>query len=162
MLYPNQEFEALKNALISHNESVIHTSIENIIIFMEQNQMPLYLARGICFELIRLVNEHCQGQKSVAGNSPIELSGMETAQEIIQLLHSWNAQLKDLTEQASKKAVDVYKRQLHTSHRLVSTLPYIPDRTSAFLYYMDNFYSLMPNLLKYENNTNYISEFRDN
>ena len=105
VLYPNQEFEALKNALISHNESVIHTSIENIIIFMEQNQMPLYLARGICFELIRLVNEHCQRQKSVAGNSPIELSGMETAQEIIRLLHSWNAQLKDLTEQSSKKAV---------------------------------------------------------
>lgn len=105
VLYPNQEFEALKNALISHNESAIHVSIQNIITFMEQNQMPLYLARSICFELIRLVNEHCQGQKSIAGNSPIELSGMETAQEIIQLLHNWNEQLKDLTGQVSKKAV---------------------------------------------------------
>lgn len=105
ILYPHQDFEALKNSLSVHNEQAIHSSIQNIICFMEQNQMPLYLARNICFDLIHMVNEHCQGQKNSSAVSPIRLSGMETAQEIIQMLRQWSEKLHDFTVKVSKKAV---------------------------------------------------------
>jgi two-component system response regulator YesN len=72
---------------------------------MEQSQLPLYLARSICFDLIHLVNEHCRGQKNAASNSPIELSGMETAQEIIQMLRAWSEHLSGLTASAAKRVV---------------------------------------------------------
>ncbi len=104
VLYPHQDFEALKNSLSVHNEQGIHSSIQNIICFMEKNQMPLYLARNICFDLIHMVNEHCQAQKDSSSISPIRLSGMETAQEIIQMLRQWSEQLHDLTARSSKKA----------------------------------------------------------
>ena len=64
VVYPYKEFEALRNALLSHNEQNIREVIQNIIGFMEQSQLPLYLARSICFDLIHLVNEHCRGQKT--------------------------------------------------------------------------------------------------
>lgn len=103
MVYPHQEFENLKNALLSHNEQNIREVIQNIISFMGQRQLPLYLARSICFDLIHMVNKHCL-QKNAAANSPIELSGMETAQEIIQMLYSWSKNLSGLTTPDGKRA----------------------------------------------------------
>lgn len=102
VVYPNQEFEALKNALLTHNEQHIRAAIQNIIQFMEQSQLPLYLARSICFDLIHLVNEHCRGQKNAVSNSPLELSGMETAQEIIIMLRKWSENLNGLTSTVKK------------------------------------------------------------
>ena len=105
VVYPHKEFESLRNALFSKNEQNIRDAIQNIIHFMEQSQLPLYLARSICFDLIHLVNEHCRGQKNAASNSPIELSGMETAQEIIQMLRAWSEHLSGLTTSAAKRVV---------------------------------------------------------
>lgn len=105
VVYPHKEFESLRNALFSQNEQNIRDAIQNIIHFMEQSQLPLYLARSICFDLIHLVNEHCRGQKNAASNSPIELSGMETAQEIIQMLRAWSEHLSGLTTSAAKRVV---------------------------------------------------------
>jgi two-component system response regulator YesN len=105
VFYPHNEFEALRNALLSHKEQNIREAIQNIIGFMEQSQLPLYLARSICFDLIHLVNEHCRGQKNAASNSPLELSGMETAQEIIRLLQNWSENLHGLTTSTEKRVV---------------------------------------------------------
>lgn len=105
VFYPHKEFETLRNALLSHNEQNIREAIQNIIGFMEQSQLPLYLARSICFDLIHLVNEHCRGQKNAASNSPLELSGMETAQEIIRMLRNWSENLHGLTTSAEKRVV---------------------------------------------------------
>lgn len=103
VVYPHQEFEVLRNALLSQNEQNIYSAVQNIIGFMEQRLLPLYLARSICFDLIHLVNEHCRGMRPTVSNSPLELSGMETAQEIIQMLRSWSESLKEFTTPAYKK-----------------------------------------------------------
>lgn len=105
VVYPHKEFEALRNSLVSHNEQSIRTAIQNIIQFMEERQLPLYLARSICFDLIHLVNKHCRGQKTAASSSPIELSGMETAQEIIKMLRAWSGNLNVLSGPASKRVI---------------------------------------------------------
>lgn len=103
--YPHQEFEALKNTLLSQNEKHIRVAIQTIIQFMEQAQLPLYLARSICFDLIHLVNEHCHNQKHTTSGSPLQLSGVETAQEIIQMLRTWSEQLSGLTALPSRKVM---------------------------------------------------------
>lgn len=104
VVYPNQEFEALRNAFSSQKEKRIRTAITNVIQFMQQKQLPLYLARSICFDLIHLVNEHSQNRKKTTFNSPIELSGMETAQEIIAMLCSWSENLVDFSSTPSTRA----------------------------------------------------------
>lgn len=104
MVYPHQEFEILRNALSSRSEQNIRSAIQNIIQFMDQGQIPLYLARSICFDLIHLVNEHSQGPKQVQSGSPLELSGMETALEIIQMLRTWSEQLSGFSGSSVKQA----------------------------------------------------------
>ena len=57
LVYPNQEFEQLQNALAAHNEQSVRCAVQNIIQFMEQKRLPLYLARSICFDLLHMVSE---------------------------------------------------------------------------------------------------------
>jgi len=94
--YPHQEFELLHTALLSRKETAIRSSIQAIIRFMEQNRLPLYLARSICFDLIHMVNEHFYQQKDSVSGSPLELTGVETSQEIIQMIRNWSRQLGNL------------------------------------------------------------------
>jgi len=91
LVYPNQEFEQLQNALAAHNEQSIRLAVQNIIQFMSRQRLPLYLARSICFDLVHMVSEYYKtGEIS---SSPLELSGMETAQEITELLKNWSNHL---------------------------------------------------------------------
>lgn len=145
VVYPNQEFEVLRNALLSKNEKNIRTAIRNIIQFMEQQKLPLYLARSICFDLIHLVNEHCQRRKQEASGSPLELSGIETAQEIIEMLRIWSENLSDITTSPAKNAdleeilqflnanclrcdFSVYEAALHFNMTLPAFSKYFKDR----------------------------------
>lgn len=104
-VYPHQEFETLRNSLRTQNEKYIRDAIQNIIQFMESNSLPLYHARSICFDLIHIVKEHCYNPKNDDANSPLEISGIETAQEIIEILYSWSEKLSNLTGATAKKAV---------------------------------------------------------
>ncbi len=91
LVYPNQEFEQLQNALAAHNEQSVRCAVQNIIQFMEQKRLPLYLARSICFDLLHMVSE--QSETDTISRSPLELSGLETAQEITELLKKWSDHL---------------------------------------------------------------------
>lgn len=102
--YPHQEFEALYNALLSRSEQNIPLAIDNIILFMQKKQIPLYLARSICFDLIHMVNNHYQGTRTGFPESPLALSGMETAQEIIRMLQDWSREFSAHSFQAAEKA----------------------------------------------------------
>lgn len=101
VVYPQEEFGILRNALRSRNEQNIRSSVQTIIAFMEENPIPLYLARSICFDLIHLVNGYYHSQNPESDSSPMELSGMETAQEIIQMLHRWNETLSSTSVSAA-------------------------------------------------------------
>lgn len=97
VLYPQEEFGALRNSLRSYNEQNIRNSVQKIISFIEESPMPMYLARSICYDLIHLVNGYYHSQNPASDSSPMNLSGMETAQEIIQMLRSWSDDLDSQT-----------------------------------------------------------------
>lgn len=103
VVYPHEEFGSLRNALLSHNQQSIQSSVQNIITFMKETSMPLYLARSICFDLIHLVNQYYHGQDPSANNSPMELSGMETAQEIIMTLQTWSESLNSSASSSARR-----------------------------------------------------------
>lgn len=102
-IYPREEFDGLQNALISRNDQNIRVAISRIISFMKENPMPLYLARSICFDLVRLVSEYYRCQEPSSASFPLELSGIETAQEIIKMLQNWSEQLKEHTAAIPQK-----------------------------------------------------------
>lgn len=109
VLYPQEEFGLLRNSLHSQNQQNIGLSVQNIITFMEANPMPLYLARSICFDLIHLVNGYYHSQNPASDRSPMELSGMETAQEIIKMLRHWSETLDSkpaLASPSSRAVID--------------------------------------------------------
>lgn len=102
-VYPLEEFTVLKNALFTQNRPAIHTSIQNIILFMEQNPLPLYLARSICFDLVCLVKK--QYNTEAFNTSVLELSNMETAQEITDMLKSWSQKLQELPSEKKRSSI---------------------------------------------------------
>lgn len=102
LVYPNKEFQALRNAMLFNNEENIRHTIQDIIHFMELNQPPLYLARSVCFDLIHLVNLHCQKEGGAITSLPLALSGMETSQEILQILYAWSENLTSLGKPSLK------------------------------------------------------------
>lgn len=112
VVYPHEEFGSLRNALRSTNDQNILSSVQNIITFIEKNPMPLYLARSICFDLIHLVNGYYHSQNPASERSPMELSGMETAQEIIQMLHLWSETLNSNAVSASSSGRAVIEEML--------------------------------------------------
>ncbi len=92
LLYPKREFELLGNALLSKNEEKIQEAIDSIIKILDTQKPPLYLARSICFDLMHIVGKNYAGQDK--SRYPFELSGLETAQEIISMLEDWRKKLK--------------------------------------------------------------------
>lgn len=102
-IYPHKEFETLRNALLSRNVADVRQRINDIINVMEKNQLPLYLVRSICFDLIHLVNDY--NHDSHAEN-PIELSGLETASEIIHRIIQWSDGIDKIAEEERKIALD--------------------------------------------------------
>ena len=91
--YPQEEFAALDHALLTRNSQQIRGATQTIIDFVEHTPMPLYLARDICLELLRLLGGYFRTGQSAA--TPLEVSGIETAHEIAAMLRRWCEQLKD-------------------------------------------------------------------
>lgn len=103
-IYPLEEFTLLKNSLFSKNTQGILSSIQQIISFIEENPMPLYLARSICFDLVRLVKKQFEMKN---GESPLlKLSDLETAQEITSMLKNWSSQLKELPPEKQRSSIN--------------------------------------------------------
>lgn len=53
--YPHKEIEGLKDFIKKGEISKIETALEYIANFIKQNEIPLFMARGICSEIINVV-----------------------------------------------------------------------------------------------------------
>lgn len=88
--YPHKEFELLNNAFLAQGIQEIRESIKRVIDYIDHTELPLYLVRSICFDLVHMVNAHNPTQS----RDFIELSGGETAQEIIAKIKTWHDELQ--------------------------------------------------------------------
>lgn len=55
--YPQADIDSLKKAVRMGNTRQIQTSLSALMSFIKEKQPPLIVARGLCFDIIRLINE---------------------------------------------------------------------------------------------------------
>ena len=94
--YPQQLFDKLHNALLAANDNAVDQCIDQIIQLVEQNNYPLFAARGICFNLITLVTNtppHSALHPSTLPPNLFVLTQVETIQDIVAILKNWRSGL---------------------------------------------------------------------
>lgn len=97
--YPRQGFEKLRNAIAAQREPAIDSAVNDLIDYINKNQLPLFVAKGLCFDILRLFVE---SQPESAGlysaqASLFALSDMDTAGEVVKII----AQLRDSSHHGS-------------------------------------------------------------
>ena len=142
ILYPNKEFEVLSNALASMNKEAIQEAIESITKVLATDGIPLYLARNICFDMIHMVSKSKAFMTSGKVEAPFKLTGMETAGEIIDMVNSWQQNLKPSSPQnLSIQNIQRYLDEncLRCSFSVYEAAEHFGMSLSAFSkYYKDN------------------------
>lgn len=94
--YPINYFEKLKNSVTSNNISGITNAIDSILEYITINKVPLFLAKGLCFDIIKIISEAELYSKIISKKPEInwyEFSDVETAQEIISIIKDFSENL---------------------------------------------------------------------
>lgn len=105
-LYPNKEFSILENALIAQDDKRVDQAIGNIIVQLQKEDMPVYLARSICADLIHIVRGHAVLRKSENHDFPMEISRIETVKDAIHLVQDWLQRLHASRPQEKKVTME--------------------------------------------------------
>lgn len=113
VLYPQKEFEILKNALMAKDYKGINTAVDSLIDILYTHKLPLYLARSISFDMIHMV-EKSYGMIGDETNYPFKLTGTETAEDIISLIQKWRKTIKTPQDEPSTSINEIYS-YLHSN-----------------------------------------------
>lgn len=87
--YPRAKFEKLKNAIISKNDTSTIDCINELIEYMDKNNLPLFAAKGLCFDIISAFLEHSSSDLLNRSEANlISLSEVDTASEVVKQIKS--------------------------------------------------------------------------
>lgn len=96
--YPSQELERLKHGILTEDERAIHNETSNLVQIIEQGNIPLFIAKVLCFDILKLFIEN----QPFLHQSPLDsqkelflLSDIETVGEVVQIIESVKAKLFD-------------------------------------------------------------------
>ena len=95
--YPYSLFTKLTNASVSQNLENITKFIHEILDYIVTNKLPLFQAKGICFDMAKLVSESIQIPQAKKNDLSInlkQLSEVETAQEIVGIVEHFCEKLE--------------------------------------------------------------------
>ncbi len=109
--YPEAELKELKNALKSSNHEKIDTGIANILLFIRDENLPLFIAKGICFDILKLLNtSHMSvNQKNNLDFDIVDLSQIDTMDAVIKIIRK--AQMSLIKNNVN--ALKFNKKDLH-------------------------------------------------
>lgn len=88
--YPYGQFERLNNALAAGDDVSVNLQINDILSYILTGNIPLFLARGICFDILRTIDEN--NRRSGSGQALLDvtvlqqLSGSDTARDTVSIL----------------------------------------------------------------------------
>lgn len=94
--YPSQELERLKHGILTEDEHTIHKETSTLVQTIERGNMPLFIAKVLCFDIFKLFIENLP----LLTQSPLDsqkelflLSDIETIDEVVQIIESVTAKL---------------------------------------------------------------------
>lgn len=106
LTYPQKHFEKLRNAIHANNESSIKQCIDEIIEIIDENNYPLSVARGICFNLINIATntsaDTSTGKPYLQPNL-FALSEVDTIRDLVTILKHWRMELQTVTTDPKRR-----------------------------------------------------------
>lgn len=83
--YPENDMKNLKKAILSKNEDQIEVNLSNFVKYLEENNLSLFVAKGLCFDILRtyIIANTNLDIKAKLEKEIIELSEAETATELV-------------------------------------------------------------------------------
>ncbi len=82
--YPRSKFDRLQSAVLNHDDDAIFKSINELIEYIDKNNLPLFAAKGLCFDILSLFLEHASD--TLPGETSTNLfllQEVDTAREVV-------------------------------------------------------------------------------
>lgn len=107
--YPKHALEQLRNALACRDKHKIHDWVCILADNMEKKNLPLFAAKGICFDIISIFMETTAPLQTLLpdGTDPSDLMNMETVDDVIGLIQRLNWQAAELPRETEKQNSDI-------------------------------------------------------
>lgn len=92
--YPKSQFEQLKDAIAQSDQDMIHASVSSLIDYIQRKNLPLFVAKGICFDILSLFIEISASFHYTLSDT-VDLSGLmhlDTVDDVIRLIQQLNTE----------------------------------------------------------------------
>lgn len=144
--YPRTLFEKLKNAVLNSDDAAIEQCVKLIADYMDKNNLPLFAAKGLCFDIISLFLEYAPNTNisNTAGANLLTLTDVDTAREIVH-------RIRELKDNFHKSAVP--QNEADAELLIENIISYITERCLRCDFSVqetsDHFNMLLPNLSQF-------------
>lgn len=107
--YPKHALEQLRNALDRRDRHKIHEWVCILADNMENKNLPLFAAKGICFDIIRIFMETATPLQTLLPNGidTSDLMNMETVDDVIGLIQRLDWNVAEIPKDAEKENSDI-------------------------------------------------------
>lgn len=116
--YPYEQFERLNNALAANDKTAVSLQINDILSYLLSGTIPLFLARGICFDILRTIDENkrTRGIRQSLLDVAIlqQLSCSDTARDTVRIIQKLLEQQADrgYSKSTSEQIITQIKAQI--------------------------------------------------
>ena len=107
--YPKRQFEQLRDAVVRGDKEAVSAGVEALIEYIQKKNLPLFVARGICFDILSLFAEESSSfyyNLPYAGDMSA-ITRLDTVADVIGLIQKLSAQLTVKPEVLPKQNSDI-------------------------------------------------------
>lgn len=93
--YPKRQFEQLRDAVSQADQGRIHTAVSAMIDYIQKKNLPLFVAKGICFDILSLFIEVSSTFHYTLPDAAdmARLMNLDTVDDVIRLIQELNTEL---------------------------------------------------------------------
>ncbi|MCI8624224.1 MAG: helix-turn-helix transcriptional regulator [Provencibacterium sp.] len=102
-VYPQQQFERLKNSLLSESEESVERCIDETAALIQKGNYPLAMAKGMCFSLINMAAGQPLAQGDGAAAPRFSMGEIDSVQDIAAAIKAWRRQQRGLDKRPDIK-----------------------------------------------------------
>lgn len=143
--YPKQALEQLRNVIACGDKTSIHDLVCTIANDIERENLPLFAAKGICFDILSTFMEAATSQQTLLPDNidPSTLMNMETVDDVIAMIQKLNIQLVETNKETEKQDSDILDELKHYIESNCFRCDFSIQETAEY------FHMLLPNLSQF-------------